>query len=79
MTPLALSDDELAAIMAACQPLAPDRRAAFVQDVATALATCLMIGPGAVHRAIVTAQRNYFDPPLDTAHTPAQLRKIARG
>src|SRR5262245_29220476 len=57
MPPLSLSDDELTAIMTACQPLAPDRRVAFLEDVARALATYPVIGPGHVHRAIVTAQR----------------------
>lgn len=64
MPPLALAYEELAAIMSACQPLAPDRRAAFMQEVASTLATCPVIGPGAVHRAIVTALRAHFDPPI---------------
>ena len=78
MPPLSLSDDELAAIMTACAPLAPDRRNDFLQAVANTLATCPMIGPGSVHRAIVTAQRQHFDPPLDMSRQPALLRKIER-
>src|SRR5262249_25147267 len=68
MPPLSLSDVELGHIMAAFQPLAPDRRAAFMEDVAHALASCPAIGPGSVHRAIVTAQRAHFDPPMLDQH-----------
>ena len=78
MPPLALTDDELTAIMTACEPLAPDRRNDFLQAVADTLASAPVIGPGAVHRAIVTAQRQHFDPPLDMSHRPALLRKIGR-
>lgn len=38
--PISLSDDELSAIMRACEPLAPEKRGAFLQAVADALATC---------------------------------------
>lgn len=61
--PLALSDSELDAVMTACQPLAPDRRDAFLQEVANLLRGCVEIGPGAVHRAIALAQRAHFDAP----------------
>jgi hypothetical protein len=50
--------------MIACEPLAPEKRGAFVEAVAAALATCPAIGPGAVHRIIVDVQRTYFDPPI---------------
>jgi hypothetical protein len=61
--PLALSDDELAQVMAACRSLPVRDRDAFLQGVAEALRSCDEIGPGAVHRAIVTVQRRHFDPP----------------
>lgn len=57
-----LSDAELSAIMTACQPLAPAARDGFVRAVANALHGC-EVGPGSVHRAIVAAQREHFDPP----------------
>ena len=63
MPPLKLSDDELSQIMLACQPLEPSRRAGFLQAVAASLQSCGEIGPGSVHRAIVAAQREFFDPP----------------
>ena len=58
--PVRLTDDELSAVMLACQPLAPG---AFLQAVAASLQTCGEVGPGSVHRAIVVAQREFFDPP----------------
>ena len=63
MTPVKLSDDELSAIMTACQPLAPAARDGFVRAVANALQGCAEVGPGSVHRAIVAAQREHFSPP----------------
>jgi hypothetical protein len=69
--PLALTDAELDAVMAACQPLHPSQRDAFLQHVASLLRDCGEIGPGAVHRAIVAAQRAHFDPPdLSHEHAP---------
>ena len=61
-SPIKLSDDELAAIMTACQPLRPASRDGFVPAVAAALQG-REVGPGTVHRAIVEAQRQHFDPP----------------
>jgi hypothetical protein len=61
---LRLTDAELSAIMAAAAPISVERRDAFLQAVAASLSTCGEIGPGAVHRAIVTAQRQFFDPPV---------------
>ena len=63
MPPLRLSDNELDAIMAAARPIAPDRRDAFVQEVANSLARCGELGPGVVHRVVAQAQRQHFDPP----------------
>ena len=58
--PIRLSDDELSAVMLACQPLAPEARDGFLQAVAHSLSTCGKVGPGSVHRAIVAAQREHF-------------------
>jgi hypothetical protein len=63
MPPLRLTDAELDAVMTAAQPIAPDRRDAFVQEVANLLASCVEVGPGTVHRAIALAQREFFNPP----------------
>ena len=61
--PVRLTDDELSAIMLACQPLAPEARDGFLQAVAHSLSTCAEVGPGSVHRAIVSEQREHFSPP----------------
>jgi hypothetical protein len=58
-----LTDDELNAVMAAAKPIAVDRRDAFLQEVASALASCSEIGPGTVHRVCAAAQRQFFEPP----------------
>jgi len=50
--PIALSDSELRAVLAAARPIPPDRRDAFLRELASTL-----------HRAIVAVQRKYFDPP----------------
>jgi hypothetical protein len=63
-TPIALSDDELDAIMRAAQPLAPHVRDDFLRHVAEQLSACAEIGPGVVARACRTAQKQFFDPPL---------------
>ena len=49
--------------MLACQPLAPEARDGFLRAVAASLQSCAEVGPGVVHRAIVAAQSEFFDPP----------------
>ena len=65
MPPIALTDEQLAAVMRACGPLRPDARGAFLEAVAAALQG-REIGDGSVGRAIAVAQRQFFDPPLET-------------
>jgi hypothetical protein len=68
-TPIALTDAELDAVFAAAQPIAIERRDAFLRHVAHALQGCSELGPGAVFRAICAAQRAYCDYPiLDRGH-----------
>ncbi|MFL5038099.1 MAG: hypothetical protein ACJ8EC_24165 [Microvirga sp.] len=57
------SEDLAAAVLRAAAPLAPERRQPFIADVIAALQGVPEIGPGAVHRAIVAAQHQHFDPP----------------
>jgi hypothetical protein len=59
---LSLTDDQLSAVMAGASPLPPDRRAAFLADVAAALRD-QTLGDGAVHRAIRGAAAKHFDAP----------------
>ena len=60
--PVRLTDDELSAIMLACQPLAPEARDGFLQAVAQGLSSCAEVGPGSVHRAIVSGAARAFQP-----------------
>jgi hypothetical protein len=61
--PIALSDDELSAIMNAAKPLQPADRDRFLRAVAEAITALPEIGPGSVHRAIAELQSRYFVAP----------------
>jgi hypothetical protein len=61
--PIALSDDELDAIMNAAKPLQPANRDRFLRAVAEAITALPEVGPGSVHRAIAELQRHYFVAP----------------
>ena len=61
--PLRLTDDQLAAVMRAAEPLAAGDRGAFLQDVAAALQG-RDLADGTVYRVITEAQRRHFDPPI---------------
>jgi len=65
--PLALSDSEIAAVMAAARPLAPRQRESFLRHVAQVLSAMPVRGDGVVHRAIASVWREHFDPPLDVS------------
>jgi len=56
--PIAFTDDELAAVMAAAAPLAPNDRSAFLRDVAHALQ-----GRCDIHHIVNEIQRRYWHPP----------------
>jgi hypothetical protein len=59
--PLAFTDEQIAAIMNAAQPLARADRAAFLEAVVAALEG-RPIGDGAVFRAIREVQGRYLEP-----------------
>jgi hypothetical protein len=61
--PIALTDDQLDAIMSAAQPLAPADRSPFLEAVAAGLRG-REIGDGLIHRMIAEAQRLYWHPPV---------------
>jgi hypothetical protein len=71
---LALSDDELAAVMNAAAPLDRDLSAAFVEAVAAELAKISETGPGVVHRICAATQRQFFTPP-QFQHAPGRASK----
>jgi hypothetical protein len=62
-TPAHLTDQQMDAVLAAAHPLPPDRRSAFLEEVALALSRASVIGDGITHRIIMEAQRRFFDPP----------------
>jgi len=74
--PLNISDDELAAIMNAAQPLPLESRDGFLQAVAARLGQCTDVGPGLVHRVCADEQKRFFDPPdlARSAGTPKWAR-----
>jgi len=62
--PLALSDEQLDAILLGAKPLRPHDRDLFLREVVDALANGGgPVGDGDVNRAIRAAQKRYFDPP----------------
>jgi len=61
--PLALTDDQLTAIMRGAAPLAPNRRDAYLREIADALAVAGEIGDGTVNTAIRAVQKRHFDVP----------------
>jgi hypothetical protein len=60
--PISLSDDELAAVMAAAAPIHPRERDQFLRDVAAELSKHLEIGPGVVGRVTAKIQRQHLAP-----------------
>jgi hypothetical protein len=66
MSPIALTDQQLDAVMAAAKPLQPADRGPFLEAVAAALQG-REIGDGTVYLAISEAQRKHWDPPLEAA------------
>jgi len=67
VTALKLTDEQLDIVMAACQPLQPHQRDAFLREVAAQLSAAGELGPGLVARVCATVQRQYFDAPLEVA------------
>ena len=61
--PLALSDAQMSALLAASHPLPPESRSAFLEHCARELAALPVLGDGAVHRVVAEVQRIYFDAP----------------
>jgi hypothetical protein len=61
--PLRLTDDQLAAVLRAAEPLAIGDRGAFLQNVAAALQG-QELGDGTVYRTVAQVQRKYYDPPI---------------
>src|SRR4029450_2130540 len=73
--PIRLTDAQLTAVFDAA--LAVRDRDAFLQAVAEALQGHREIGDGDVHRALVAAQRRFYDPPI-TDERAQRHRREAR-
>jgi len=61
--PLALNDDELAALMDCARPLHPRDRAEFLREAAAELSKFEVIGVGVIHRVCSRLQRAHLNPP----------------
>jgi hypothetical protein len=73
--PIALSDEQMSAVLAASHPLPADRRNDFLADCARELARLPVVGDGVLHRIIMQVQRRHFDPPTQTErHEPRHDR-----
>ena len=77
--PLALSDDQMTALINAAQPLQRINRGEFLRSVADCFAGRSEVGHGELHRVIAEVQRRYFTPPsINEGRPPHVLRKIGR-
>jgi hypothetical protein len=62
--PIALSESQMCALLAASYPLPPRSRGPFLEACAREIANLPELGDGVLHRTIVRVQRMYFDPPF---------------
>jgi hypothetical protein len=78
MPPIALTDSQMMAILAAAAPLAAHDRNPFLMEVAQLLQALPEVGDGALHRVIMQVQRRHFDPPqLDERQTHSLMRRVS--
>jgi hypothetical protein len=61
--PIALTEPQMLALLAASYPLPPPARSAFLEHCARELANVSELGDGILHRTIMRVQKIYFDPP----------------
>lgn len=66
ITPIAVSDSQLVAILTAARPLPRGDVEGFLAAVAEQLRGRTIVGDGDVHRACVLAQKLFFVPPTDS-------------
>jgi hypothetical protein len=75
--PLALTDEEFAAVQAAAAPIHPHQRDAFLKALATELERQPVVGPGVVHRCAAALQKTFvIEAHSETLHSaePRHLR-----
>jgi hypothetical protein len=63
-SPIALTEPQMLALLAASYPLPAPARPLFLEACAKEIAAMPELGDGALHRMIVQVQRIYFDPPV---------------
>jgi hypothetical protein len=68
--PIALTESQMCALLAASHPLPAPARPAFLEACAKEIANLPELGDGVLHRTIVRVQRMYFDPPDLGARMP---------
>jgi hypothetical protein len=73
MRPLALTEEQLTIVMDGARPLAVADRDGFLLLVAEQLGALSSISNAAVRNAVVSAQRAFFTPPLETDRQPRHL------
>jgi hypothetical protein len=71
--PIALSEAQMMALLAASYPLPPAARPVFLEACAKEIAAMPELGDGAFHHTIVRVQKMYFDPP------DGRMPRVARG
>jgi hypothetical protein len=76
--PIALSDQQLDAVYAACRPLAPEVRDEFLRRLANALDGG-PVGDGQLWRTIKALQRELFQPPDLTKHAGRTVHRTPSG
>jgi hypothetical protein len=64
----------MSALLAASYPLPPDSRPAFLEHCARELSKLPLLGDGALHRTIMSVQKIYFSPPLETRSGTGKYR-----
>jgi hypothetical protein len=69
--PLALTDDQLSAVMRAAESLHPSDRQQFLEAVARALQG-KMLGDGVVHRTCAEMQRRFLTAPPEPPRNPSR-------
>jgi hypothetical protein len=75
--PLALTDSQYSAVVAACEPLLPVDRGAFLVALANVLRDEPQpLGDGTVARAIRSLQREFRQPPAVTEQEPRSRRVV---
>jgi hypothetical protein len=72
--PIALSEAQMCALLAASYPLPPAARSPFLEHCAREIANLPELGDGVLHRTIVRVQRMYFDPP----DLPGRMPRVSK-